>query len=722
MKRVNWFSGQQVQKEDLSYLQEALSGEITSRTASQYSKGVISPVGSYVGVDIGQTLIIHPFRAYTESGEQIVVPDDKRQLALDLTDDSNRQLGTQGFLEDENFGWRSDTPYLIVAKYMEEGARPRPHYRTREPFPTRIYSGFKFYALREGIDPLEENGINPYIILARAIYTDERLIVTTTGVTEYAGLDATRVSTTVRTNYNSIYDLNAPISVDEHMRSIGDPDRVSAKNPHGITAEILGLDANAVPSHEKLFHSNGFIGDPTDVTSCFYTSIDARSLGVDYLCMRNLSTGDNLHYNGNTITSFSYPTNRIYIAFTDDDGIWPDGTYSLFADLETREIGVATNIDQVVENRTYKIIYRINEEDVVIVRSPIRASTLNTNTQYKLYEFTFKETKQYTEIDLQGLGLNLSNFITKVDYRKFGSVSAADLQRNHDGDLVLSFPVKTTAVKFSDDTILTSANAYPTDYIDKSLRLFYNDGTTIRIGAGSCKDSTNKKLLTLNSEMVKRFFDDWTYGSNNGGLGPNVEKREGTYHIFIIGKEDGTTDIAIDTDINAGHCVAPNISYSSPIPDYRYYRRIGSVYVFSVVIPGSSTQLRLKQFITFPDSGNGVTTLYTDNVETIVVSGEDTIFPVPLVYGGGASPKYSYITINLNVTSITDVNGITFKEYLPYTRVSAPTDSENHPVPISIDHTLSLGSNNIMSYNGRAKLSSTDWQGYVLSYFDPRII
>lgn len=722
MKRVNWFSGQQVQQEDLAYLQESLSGEISSRTASQYSKGVISPVGSYVAVDENQTLMIKPFRAYTESGEQIVIPEKIRQLALDLTDDSNRQLGTQGFLEDEYFGWRENTPYIIVARYMEEGARPRPHYRTREPFPTRVYGGFKFFAMRENIDSMEENGINPYIVLATAIYRDGILTVETTGVTEYAGLDATRVSTTVKTNINGVYDLEAPISVDEHIRSIGDPDSVSAKNPHGITAAILGLDANAVPGHEKLFHSNGFIGDPVDVTSCFYTSIDSRSIGVDYLCVRNLNTGDNLHYNGSTITSFSYPTtnNKVYFAFTDDDGVWPDGTYSLYANLETREIVVATSVTQVLEHRSYKLIYRVGETDVVTICRPVNSGTINTNINYKLYEFTFKEIKEYTDIDLQGLGLNLSNFVKRVDCRKFGSVSTSNLQRNADGDLVLTFPIKTTAVKFSsDNSILTSANAYPTGYIDNSLRILYNDGTTIRVGTGSCKDSTNTKLLTLHNETVKRFFDDWSYGTNNGGLGPNVEKREGTYHVFIIGKDDDTTDIAIDTDINAGNCVTANRSLSSPIPDYRYYRRIGSLYVFEVEVPGSSSQLRLKQFITFPDSSNGVTTLYTDNVGGIALVGEDTRLPIPLIYGGGASPKYSYMTAKLNVTSASDV---TYQEYLPYTRISAPTDGSGNQIPIPIAHKLSVGNNDIMSYNGRVKMSSTDWQGYVISYFDPRII
>lgn len=716
MKRVNWFSGQQVQKEDLSYLQESLAGEISSRTASQYSKGVISPVSTYVGVDIDQTIVIHPFRAYTESGEQIVIPDDKRRLALDLTDDSNRQLGTQGFLEDDQFGWRSDTPYLIVAKYSEEAARPRPHYRTREPYATRIYGGFKFYAMREGVDSLEENGINPYIILAKAIFTDGKLFVTTTGVTEYAGLDATRVSTTVGTNVNGTYDLNSPISVDKHIRSIGDPESVSSKNPHGITAEILGLDANAVPGHEKLFHSNGFIGDPTDVLSCFYASIDARGIGVDYIGIRNLNTGDNLHYNGSTITNFIYPTDKIYISLSDDTGILPDGLYYVYADLETKEICVATNNPTVIADRTYNIIYN---QQVQYTKHPTDINLLNTNTQYKLYTFNFSDTKQYTEIDLHGRGLNISNFLSMTDHRVFGSISASNLQRNHDGDLVVNFPIKTTSIKFSDGTLLDSANAYPSGYIDKTLRPFYVDGTTIKVGAGSCKDSTNKKLLTLRGDYTKNLFSDWNVGPNNkGGLAPSVEKRQGTYHIFIIGKENGDTDIAIDTDINALHCVAASTSVSSPIPDYRYYRRVGSVYVFGITLPDATTQLQLKSFITLPDSGNGFDTIYTENVGGIYIEGENTVFPIPVIFGG-RDTIFSYMKMRLNVTN---PNGASFKEFLPTSKTSAPIDDQGQYIPSGLFHTLSTGENTITTFNGKALFSAAGWQGYVISYYDPRII
>ena len=123
MNRVEFFSGYMVEKSDLDYLQTSLGDEIKSRTALQYSKGVMSPVGEYVGVDTNQTLKINPFQAFTNSGERINVPEAIRYLALDKTDSSKRELGTQGYLSDDEFGWESDTPYIIVARYIERGAR-----------------------------------------------------------------------------------------------------------------------------------------------------------------------------------------------------------------------------------------------------------------------------------------------------------------------------------------------------------------------------------------------------------------------------------------------------------------------------------------------------------------------------------------------------------------------------------------------------------------------
>ena len=712
MKRVNFFSGMSVQQEDLAYLQNTLNDEIKSRTANQYSKGVVSPVGAYVGVDTNQTLRIYPFTAYTESGERIVVPSNIRKLALDLTDDSNRQLGTQGFLSDKDFGWRSDTPYLIVARYSEEGARPRPHYRTRKPYATRIYSGFKFFAMREGIDPLEENGINPFIVLARAIYTNGALLVTTNGITEYAGMDASRVNVTVGTNVNNAYDISQPVTVDQHIRSIGNLTKVSAQNPHGITAEILGLDANAVPDHENVFHAPGFIGDPKGVNSCFYTQVNARSLGVDYLKVQNLTTGDNLHYKGVTIKTFLYNTSAIYIALSDDSGIWPDGTYTIFADLRTKEIGVAANNAAVVSERTYSIIYNSAVQSTL---HPINMTAIDSEHQYVLYTFTFKQEKDYSEIDLQGQGVNKSNFITQTDYRVFGSISSANLQRNAAGDFVVNFPIKTPLIKFSDNTELTSANSYPRGYIEKGLRLHYNGTNNIIIGSGSCKDSTNSVVMTLPNDMNKNIFSAWSAGDNNGSVAPGLGVSAGTWHVFLIGTTNGVTDIALDTAIDASHCVISDESVASPISGYRYYRRIGSIYIIRDSVTDT---LQLREFITIPDSGYGVTTVFTvqetNPKEHITSEGGVTTLPIPSSFIAGTSPKYSYMKVKLNISSN---GGAYFREYLPATD-TAPYGSD----AVQLQHTLGIGDVEIMTYNGKVFFSSDSWAGRVVSYYDPRII
>ena len=125
--------------------------------------------------------------------------------------------------------------------------------------------------MREGIDELIVSGVNPYIILAKAVYTNGKLSVTTLNTTEYAGLDASRVSVLVGADYTSTYDLTSRVSVSEHIGCVGDPNQVSSKNPHGLTPEILGIDSNAVPEHERIFHSAGFIGSATSRNSCFYT-------------------------------------------------------------------------------------------------------------------------------------------------------------------------------------------------------------------------------------------------------------------------------------------------------------------------------------------------------------------------------------------------------------------------------------------------------------------
>lgn len=614
MNRVNFFSGFEPKTEDFQYLQTALEEQIKNRTTDQYSKGVVSPVDAYVDVDIKTasgvpTMKFLPFAAYTNSGERVDIYQDIRQLALDLTDPSNRELGTQGILEDDQFGWEESTPYTICVKYVERGARPRPNKNTQLPYATRVYSGFKFYAMRTNIDPLEENGVNPYIILANAIYREGNLTITTKDVTEYAGIDASRVLVKSDNSLTTTYSLNNDISVKQHIKSIGDISYVSEKNPHGITPKILGIDANAVPEHERIFHSSGFIGDPLSTNSCLYTGVNSRNRSIDELVVYNFTEGELLHYQGLQLNTLQYGQNRIFIDLEDDDGPLPDGNYIVYVNVKDGSIGIASQ-NSLGTPRTFAIKYSAYG-DVQFRPSVVLNSDLDTTSNYRLFLFKFSQEKETSEIPLGIPGLIESNFISRTDYRTFGSISADNLQRTSTGVFVSDFPFQLPEIIFNDGTSLSSGTAYPDYYMSPTLLPKYDTGTNLIVTTGKCKDSTNRFLLNLQRQLTKIINISWSEGDSRGGLAPKVTLTEGTWHIFLVGKPDGVCDVAFDSSITAANLIEPDFSKPSPLSGYRYYRRIGSIVISNV----ATTDNLIRRFVAIPDGGSGINWIYLDQTQ-----------------------------------------------------------------------------------------------------------
>ena len=94
-------------------------------------------------------------------------------------------------------------------------------------------------------------------------------------------------------------------------------------------------------------------------------------------------------------------------------------------------------------------------------------------------------------------------------------------------------------------------------------------------------------------------------GSGQGGLPPTVDTPTfGTYHIFIIGNNSGSGEVAFDTDVNAANIINTNLSGASPIPNYHYYRRIGSIFY-----QGLSTGI--LKFFAIPSGNGGLEVVYT---------------------------------------------------------------------------------------------------------------
>jgi len=95
----------------------------------------------------------------------------------------------------------------------------------------------------------------------------------------------------------------------------------------------------------------------------------------------------------------------------------------------------------------------------------------------------------------------------------------------------------------------------------------------IKFNIGKCRADTDDLTMSLTSALVKQIDANWAEGSNQGGFPSGLGLAIDTwYHLFIIGKTDGTLDAGFDTSLTASNLIAD----AAP-SGYSKYRRVGSV-------------------------------------------------------------------------------------------------------------------------------------------------
>lgn len=93
--------------------------------------------------------------------------------------------------------------------------------------------------------------------------------------------------------------------------------------------------------------------------------------------------------------------------------------------------------------------------------------------------------------------------------------------------------------------------------------------TKIDIAPGIAQDAGQLGALSLAASITKDLSAAWAVGSNQGCLGPTVNRTVNTwYHVFIIKRTDtSVVDAYCDTNVNAANIPSP----------YTLYRRVGSI-------------------------------------------------------------------------------------------------------------------------------------------------
>ena len=110
----------------------------------------------------------------------------------------------------------------------------------------------------------------------------------------------------------------------------------------------------------------------------------------------------------------------------------------------------------------------------------------------------------------------------------------------------------------------------PKGYIN-GFKITKVSDSSIQIDPGVARSDDDKYNINLNDTIIKNINSYWEMGSNVGGMETDttiVAKKK--YYVFVIAKEDKTTDVIItDTELDLSNSIAGN-------SDFITYRKIGS--------------------------------------------------------------------------------------------------------------------------------------------------
>lgn len=184
------------------------------------------------------------------------------------------------------------------------------------------------------------------------------------------------------------------------------------------------------------------------------------------------------------------------------------------------------------------------------------------------------------------------------------------------------------------------------------LTTSYNSATKVQVAAGSARDSTGARTMMLPSALlgICQTSGAWTAGNDQNKLDTGARALSSVYHIFLIARDDGTTEILF-----SGSATAPTLPSG-----YTRFRRIGSF------LTDASNNIR-------PYVQEGDLFLYSDVPPTDVsvtnlASASGTLFPLS-------------VPTTVNVEAIFNAHGADSGANQIY--LSSPTQPDNTCAPTS---------------------------------------
>lgn len=404
MKGVIWASGARIIRQILDWLRTSSSSSLQDFRTDFIDAGVVKGVFNEFEIIAGSnntaltpSITVRTGVAYDINGERIVIDDQVNSydatLPTHTTDNGlSVNVSTPRSTGNVNIPLTVNTINYIYIDYLptvDDGVFTL-HKQTNAKIFYKATDGYKITVNTTGVPPTVNSLKLGQVDLSSSGTVSGSTISTTGRAISGVKYKRTKVKTPLadRSNATATYTSNTEVFVDDHISAVGSG-VISAKNPHGLAAEDLGLSStNNIDTHQKFLHSNGLVGDPASTTSSLYASIVAVTPGMDMVSLKAFSGVETAVVDGTTVSGIDIPAD-VSVTFTSADAA---GTWYIYVDKATRSIKKTTVNLIAVPDKTKLLLYTV--------------------------VFTYPG----------ALGSSDGDLNTLVDYRVFGNIATRELQ------------------------------------------------------------------------------------------------------------------------------------------------------------------------------------------------------------------------------------------------------------------------------------------------------
>jgi len=282
MKKENWQNGQPIITNDLVWASESKEEAIKERLTDFVSKGVVDnsqlngesiPFEIYKDDDIHFT--VKTGVGFSLTGERILInqntPYNENNPNHTSDDGHGNQISTPQSTGNQYIPILNQPTIYVWITYLETTNLESQWIRVADDGQTLLYvkkeDGYKIEQTTTSTPPDNNNSI-----LLGTITTDSQGKISTIdySLREKATINARKVSGNIGTINDRPSTYQGNVNIQDHLYSIGSG-IVTPFNPHGLSAQDLGIELPEGKEHQSKFHTSGiFSNDPNSTSFALY--------------------------------------------------------------------------------------------------------------------------------------------------------------------------------------------------------------------------------------------------------------------------------------------------------------------------------------------------------------------------------------------------------------------------------------------------------------------